>query len=107
MIFRETRLAGAFLIEIEPHRDERGFFARTWCAHEFAEHGLEAGLVQASISWNRRKATLRGLHLQRAPHEETKLVRCTRGAIFDVIVDLRPASPTFQRWQGFELTADE
>jgi dTDP-4-dehydrorhamnose 3,5-epimerase len=106
MIFREAALSGAWLIDIEPAQDERGFFARTWCEREFAAHGLEAGIVQESVSHNIRRGTLRGLHFQRAPHEETKIVRCVRGAIFDVIVDLRPESPTYQRWEGIELTAE-
>jgi dTDP-4-dehydrorhamnose 3,5-epimerase len=104
--FLPSRLDGAWLIELEPHRDERGFFARAWCRREFAERGLDTGIAQASVSYNERKGTLRGMHLQRAPHEETKLVRCTRGAIFDVIVDLRPGSPTLGAWEGFELTAE-
>jgi dTDP-4-dehydrorhamnose 3,5-epimerase len=103
MIFTPTRLAGAWLIELEPHRDERGFFARTWCRRELEAHGLDPGLAQESLSYNRRRGTLRGLHFQRPPHAETKIVSCPRGAIFDVIVDLRPDSPTFLRWQGFEL----
>jgi dTDP-4-dehydrorhamnose 3,5-epimerase len=105
MIFRPARLDGVFLVEIDPHRDERGHFARTWCREEFAAHGLDAELAQASLSFNRTSGTLRGLHFQRAPHQETKLVRCTRGAIFDVALDLRPGSPTRGQWQGFELSA--
>jgi dTDP-4-dehydrorhamnose 3,5-epimerase len=95
MIFLETPLQGAFLLELERHTDDRGFFARTWCLREFEAHGLETRLVQCSVSFNRRAGPLRGLHFQAAPHEEVKLVRCTSGSIFDVIVDLRPASPTF------------
>jgi dTDP-4-dehydrorhamnose 3,5-epimerase len=106
MLFIETGVTGTFLVEPERIRDERGFFARTWCAQEFGAWGLSAGLVQCSISWSRRKGTLRGLHYQAAPHEEVKLVRCTRGAIWDVAVDLRPGSPTFKAWYGTELTAD-
>lgn len=106
MIFTPARLQGAFLVKLEPHRDERGFFARTWCRREFAEHGLIADIAQTSISFNSRAGTLRGLHYQRPPHQEAKLVRCTRGAIWDVIVDLRPTSPTAGRWQGFELDAE-
>jgi dTDP-4-dehydrorhamnose 3,5-epimerase len=86
----EAKIASARLIEIEPAQDERGFFARTWCRRELAAHGLDVEVVQESISYDARRATLRGLHFQRAPHEETKIVRCTRGATFDVIVDLRP-----------------
>jgi dTDP-4-dehydrorhamnose 3,5-epimerase len=95
MIFLETPLQGAFLVELQLHADERGFFARTWCQREFEEHGLETRLVQCSVSFNQYAGTLRGLHFQAAPYEEVKLVRCTSGAIFDVIVDLRPTSPTF------------
>ena len=105
MIFTATTLQGAWLIEIEPREDERGFFARTWCRREFVEHGLDAEVVQESLSYNRFRGTLRGLHFQRPPYEETKIVRCVRGVITDVIVDLRPASPTFLRWQAFELMA--
>ena len=97
MTFSETPLSGAFLIGLEPLADERGFFARTWCQREFEMHGLEGRLVQCSISVNTHGGTLRGLHYQAPPHEEVKLVRCTRGAIFDVIVDLRSESPTFAR----------
>jgi dTDP-4-dehydrorhamnose 3,5-epimerase len=106
MIFSETILPGAFIIDVERLSDERGFFARTWCEDEFAAHGLAFSLVQASLSSNPTKGTLRGLHYLAAPHEETKLVRCTRGAIYDVIVDLREASPTFGQWLSVELTAD-
>jgi dTDP-4-dehydrorhamnose 3,5-epimerase len=106
MIFTTTRFDGAWLIDIEPREDERGFFARTWCREELAAQGLDTEIAQESLSYNLRRGTLRGLHFQRSPHEEIKIVRCTRGAIFDVIVDLRPRSPTYLRWQGFELTAD-
>jgi dTDP-4-dehydrorhamnose 3,5-epimerase len=106
VIFRETALGGAFVVELERIEDERGYFARTFCAREFREHGLTAEVVQANTSFNRRKGTLRGLHFQAAPHEEAKLVRCTRGAVYDVIVDLRPSSPTFRRWVSVELTAE-
>jgi dTDP-4-dehydrorhamnose 3,5-epimerase len=106
MIFTETDLAGAFLVELEKREDERGFFARSWCQKEFSDHGLNARLVQCNISFNKRKGTLRGLHYQAAPHEEAKLVRCTRGALYDVIVDLRPKSPTFKRHFALELTPD-
>jgi dTDP-4-dehydrorhamnose 3,5-epimerase len=106
VIFTETTLKGAFLIEAERREDERGFFARTWCQREFASHGLEKHWVQCSISFNRKKGTLRGMHYQAPPYEEAKLIRCTRGAIFDVIVDLRPQSPSFKHWVGLELTAD-
>lgn len=106
MIFHETSIADVWLIEPERHQDARGYFARTWDPREFAERGLEPRVVQCSISFSRRRGTLRGLHYQTAPHGETKLVRCTSGAIFDVAVDLRPGSPTFRNWVGRELTAD-
>ena len=106
MIFAAAGLEDAWLIDIEPREDERGFFARTWCRQELTAHGLDTEIAQESISFNRHRGTVRGLHFQRRPHEETKIVRCTRGAIFDVIVDLRRHSPTYLRWQGFELTAE-
>lgn len=106
MIFRPTGLDGAWLLEPERHEDERGFFARTWCRRELAEHGLETELAQASVSFNHRRGTVRGLHYQAEPHGETKLVRCGRGALWDVIVDLRPGSATRGRWYGAELSAD-
>ena len=105
MIFHSTELAGAWLIEPELVSDDRGAFARTWCAKEFEERSLNPHLAQCNISINRSQGTVRGMHFQREPHAETKLVRCTRGAIFDVIVDLRPESPTYRRWRGFELSA--
>jgi dTDP-4-dehydrorhamnose 3,5-epimerase len=105
MKFRETPLSGAFVVDIEPHADERGFFARTWCSQEFAGHGLEHALVQASISQNVRRGTVRGMHLQLPPSHESKFVRCTRGAIYDVIIDLRPESPTYLQHFGVELEA--
>jgi dTDP-4-dehydrorhamnose 3,5-epimerase len=104
MDFRPTELQDARLITLAPHVDERGSFARVFCAREFAAAGLPTDFVQHSISRNKQKGTLRGMHFQRAPHEEAKLVRCAKGAIWDVIVDLRPASPTYRKWQGFELT---
>jgi len=106
MIFKETKLKGAFIIEPERLEDERGFFARTWCQREFEAHGLNPRLVQCNISFNKKKGTLRGMHYQIAPYEETKLVRCTMGAIFDVIIALRPDSPTFKQWVAVELTAE-
>jgi dTDP-4-dehydrorhamnose 3,5-epimerase len=106
VIFIETKLKGAFSIKPERHEDERGFFARTFCREEFTAHGLNPNMVQCDISFNKRSGTLRGLHYQAAPHEEAKLVRCTRGAIYDVIVDLRQESPSFMRWVSVELTAD-
>ena len=105
MKFIETELKGAFIIELEPSEDDRGFFARTWCRKEFEHHSLNPDLVQCNISFNRRKGTLRGMHYQNAPQEEAKLVRCTMGAIFDVIIDLRPNSTTFKKWVSVELTA--
>lgn len=105
MKFTESRLTGAYLIELEPDNDERGFFARTWSRSEFASRGLDTELSECAISFNHRSGTVRGLHYQVAPFEETKLVRCTAGAIYDVIVDLRPASPTRGAWQAFELSA--
>lgn len=105
MIFTPSELQGAFVIDPELKGDERGFFTRTWCQKEFQAHGLNPRLVQCNLSHNFRRGTIRGMHYQAAPHEEAKLVRCTRGAIFDVIVDLRPRSPTFKRWLGIQLTA--
>ena len=104
MIFTETELEGAFVIEPERLEDRRGFFARTWCQREFQAHGLNPRLVQCSISFNKKKGTLRGMHYQVPPYEETKLVRCTMGAIYDVIIDLRKHSRTFKRWVAVELT---
>jgi len=105
MLFNPTHLAGALLLEPEQISDERGFFARTWCQHEFADNGLNANLVQCNISYNKARGTLRGMHYQKEPHAEAKLVRCTQGAIYDVIVDLRADSKTFTQWYGAELTA--
>lgn len=106
MIFTETKLKGAYLVELEIFEDERGYFARSWSQREFEEQGLDARLAECNISFNKRKGTLRGMHYQDAPHGQVKLVRCTRGAIFDAIVDLRPDSETFRQWVGFELTPD-
>ncbi len=106
MIFTTTDIAGAYIIDIDPNFDDRGFFARAWCADEFAQHGLSTELVQANIAWSNRKGTLRGLHFQASPHEEAKLVRCTRGAAFVVAADIRPNSATHGRWVGVELTAE-
>ena len=106
MIFRETGLSGAYVMEPERRTDERGFFARTLCQDELAKKGLVGSFVQANVSFNTRKGTLRGMHFQVAPREEVKVVRCTMGAIFDVIVDLRSNSKTFKRWFGLELTAE-
>jgi dTDP-4-dehydrorhamnose 3,5-epimerase len=104
MEFAPANLGGAWLISPAPSYDERGFFARTFCSNEFANHALETQFVQHSVSQSRIRATVRGLHFQKHPHTETKIVRCLRGAIWDVIVDLRPESPTYCRWQAFELT---
>lgn len=105
MIFQETPLKGAYVVELEKHDDERGFFARSWCEREFSSKGLDTRLVQCNVSFNKKRGTLRGLHYQMPPCTETKLVRCTRGALYDVIVDLRAGSPTFLQWFGVELTA--
>jgi len=104
VIFEETSLSGAFIIEPERLEDERGFFARTWCRRELEEHGLDSRLAQCNISFNQRQGTLRGMHYQEAPHEEVKLVRCTRGSILDIIVDLRPESPTYKDHLSVELS---
>ncbi|GAC1600222.1 MAG: dTDP-4-dehydrorhamnose 3,5-epimerase [Hymenobacter sp.] len=106
MKFTETALPGAFIIDMDRLVDDRGFFARSWCEDEFTAHGIAMPPRQANLSFNPRKGTLRGMHYQLPPHEETKLVRCSRGAILDVIVDLRTESPTFGHWLGVELTAD-
>lgn len=106
MTFEETRLSGAFVLDLERREDDRGFFARTWCANELGEHGLNTGLVQANMSWNPRQGTLRGMHFQHPPHAEAKVVRATRGAIYDVIIDLREGSQTYKQWIGVELSAD-
>lgn len=106
MRFIDTIFAGTYLIEGEPHADARGHFARTFCRREFDLRGLDFNIVQSSLSFNKMKGTVRGLHYQKAPHEESKLIRCTRGAIFDVIVDMRPTSPSYKRWQSFELSAE-
>jgi len=105
MIFAESPLAGAFVIDIDRIADERGFFGRLFCIEEFSAHGLPTDVNQCSVSYNARRGTLRGLHYQAEPYEEAKLVRCTAGAIFDVIVDVRSDSPTRHHWFGLELTA--
>jgi dTDP-4-dehydrorhamnose 3,5-epimerase len=105
--FLPTRLPGAFVIEQERNADARGFFARTWCAQELRDHGLEPALAQCSVSFNERKGTLRGLHYQAPPFTEVKIVRCTRGALYDVAVDLRSDSPTFGQWVGVLLTEND
>jgi dTDP-4-dehydrorhamnose 3,5-epimerase len=106
MIFTETKLKGAFLIDLEPREDDRGFFARAFCQKEFAQHGLKPVIAQANIGFNRRKGTLRGMHFQFPPAAETKLVRASRGAVLDIIVDLRPESPTYLQHISVELSAD-
>src|SRR4051812_35946697 len=106
MIFTETVLAGAFIIDIERRGDSRGFFARTFCQHEFEDHGLKPVIAQANLAYNAKKGPLRGMHFQYPPKAETKLVRATRGAILDIIVDLRPESPSYLQHIGVELTAD-
>jgi dTDP-4-dehydrorhamnose 3,5-epimerase len=106
MTFHETKLPGVFEIHLEAHSDERGFFARSWCAKEFEEHGLNSRLVQCNVSLNLRQGTLRGMHYQAPPYAEAKVVRCTAGAIYDVILDLRDQSPTFKQWYATTLSAD-
>jgi dTDP-4-dehydrorhamnose 3,5-epimerase len=106
MRFLATVLPGVHVLEQERHEDARGFFARTWCARELSEKGLDGSLCQTSVSFNHRRGTLRGLHYQAVPHAEVKVVRCARGALFDVAVDVRPDSPSFRKWVGVELTAD-
>ncbi|HTG44648.1 MAG TPA: dTDP-4-dehydrorhamnose 3,5-epimerase [Verrucomicrobiae bacterium] len=105
MIFTETKLQGAFVMELEKFEDERGFFAHGWSPRELAAHGLEAPLAESAISFNKKKGTLRGMHYQASPHGQIKIVRCTMGAIYDVIIDLRKNSPTFKQWIGIELSA--
>jgi dTDP-4-dehydrorhamnose 3,5-epimerase len=104
MIFTETKLKGAFLIDVEYHEDERGFFGRVWSKKELEEHGLNPTLTQASVSYTKQARTIRGLHYQAEPFAECKTIRCTAGAIFDVIIDVRPDSATFKQWVGNELT---
>lgn len=103
MIFSETKLKGAFVIEIAKIKDERGFFGRSWCKNEMEGHGLNTNIVQVNTSLSLKKGTVRGMHYQKHPHEETKLVRCTKGAIYDVMIDLRPDSATYMEWFGIEL----
>lgn len=106
MIFTETKLAGAYVIDLEKRGDSRGFFARSFCQDEFEKHGLVNKVVQTNVSLSKHQGTLRGMHYQESPYAETKLVRCTQGAIYDVIVDIRPESPTFRQWIGVELTSN-
>lgn len=105
MKFSQTKLSGAYVVELEKREDSRGFFARTFCANEMTEHGLESKIVQTNMSRTMKKGTVRGMHFQTTPHQETKLVRCTRGSIYDVIIDIRPDSPTYKQWFGVELSA--
>jgi dTDP-4-dehydrorhamnose 3,5-epimerase len=106
MRFTETKVRGAFLIELDRREDHRGFFARSWCAKEFAARGLNPRIVQINVGFTVQKAALRGLHYQLSPNEEAKTVRCTQGAVFDVVLDLRPGSPTHKQWDAFELTPE-
>lgn len=106
MIFTETKLKGAFVLDIKKLEDERGFFGRSWCANEMKDHGLNANICQANTSLSKQKGTLRGMHYQLDPYQETKLIRCTHGSIYDVIIDLRPDSPTYKDWFGIELSRD-
>ncbi len=106
MIFTETKLRGAFVVDLERLDDERGFFARSFCQEEFRARGLKTAIAQSNVSFNRKMGTLRGMHFQKRPRAEAKLVRCTRGSIYDVIIDLRPDSVTFCKWTGIELSAD-
>lgn len=103
MLIEKTSLSGAYLLRIERYTDDRGFFARTWCAHELEQHGLVARVVQSNTSFNESAGTLRGMHFQAPPFAEVKIVRCTKGAIYDVIIDIRSGSPTFKQWFGVEL----
>lgn len=107
MIFVETKLKGVYIIELEKREDNRGFFARSWDGNIFEQHGLVGRVIQQNIAFSKIKGTIRGLHYQKAPHQEAKNVRCTRGMIFDVIVDLRPESATFKQWLGVKMTADD
>ncbi|RMD04340.1 dTDP-4-dehydrorhamnose 3,5-epimerase [Clostridium autoethanogenum] len=104
MIFLETKLKDAYIIQLQPIADERGFFSRTWCKNEFEKHGLKSEIVQCNLSYNEKKGTLRGMHYQVEPYRETKLIRCIKGAFYDVIIDLRKKSHTYKQWIGVELT---
>jgi len=104
MVFNETKLKDAFIIDLEKHQDGRGFFARAYCEKEFRDHGIKSAVVQANVSYNKYKHTLRGMHFQTEPYGEAKLVRCTKGAIYDVIIDVRKNSPTYKEWIGVELS---
>ena len=106
MIFTEGALQGAYIIDLEKHEDQRGFFARTFCQKEFAEHGLAEDMVQSNVSYSEQRGTLRGMHYQNPPHQEAKLIRCTQGALYDVIVDVRGDSETYGQWMSVELSED-
>jgi len=106
MIFKETPLKGVFILEFDKLEDKRGYFARTWCKNEFKKHGLNPDLVQCNISFNNIKGTLRGMHYQADPHAEAKLVQCTRGSVYDVVIDLRPDSKTHKQWYAAELSGE-
>ena len=106
MKFIETDLSGAFVVKTDRHQDERGFFSRAFCRREFEERGLNSEIAQCNISYNKSRGTLRGMHFQVSPHQEVKLVRCLRGSVFDVLIDLRPDSPTYRRWTGVTLSAE-
>jgi dTDP-4-dehydrorhamnose 3,5-epimerase len=107
MIFQETKLSGVYEINLEPAHDSRGFFARSWCQREFENRGLDPKMVQCNVSFNARKGTLRGMHYQAAPNAEAKLVRCTSGSVYDVVIDLRPKSPTFKEWIAAVLSSEQ
>jgi dTDP-4-dehydrorhamnose 3,5-epimerase len=107
MIFHDTKLKGAYLIELERREDARGFNGRLWCGREFETQGVDFQVAQVNVLFNKEKGTLRGMHYQAAPYQESKVFRCVRGAIYDVIIDLRPGSPTYLQWVGVELRADE
>lgn len=107
MIFVQTKLEGAYIVELEKREDHRGFFARSWDGSVLEQHGLVGKVVQQNIAFSKIKGTIRGLHYQKAPYQETKFVRCTRGTVYDVLVDLRPDSPTFKQWLGIKMTVDE
>jgi len=106
MIFKALPLYGSYIIELERKQDERGFFARAWCKNEFSTRGLSSEFVQFNISYNFKKGTLRGIHYQIEPHQEDKIVRCTKGAVYDVIIDIRPESPTYKKWFSVEISAE-
>jgi dTDP-4-dehydrorhamnose 3,5-epimerase len=106
MIFQETKIPGAWIIDIKPFPDNRGFFAMTWLPHEFSQRGLNPALAQCNLAFNIRTGTLRGMHFQKAPHAQAKLIRATRGSLLDVIIDLRESSPAYRQWDAVELSAD-